>query len=40
MLKERAIAFRQDSEVQEAMAYSGIEEPLAAHPRRARPSRT
>src|SRR5690606_21781830 len=26
MLKERAIAFRQDSEVQEAMAYSGIEE--------------
>ena len=26
MLKERALAFRQDSEVQEAMAYSGIEE--------------
>src|SRR5699024_10809827 len=26
MLKERALAFRQDSEVQEALKYSGIEE--------------
>ena len=26
MLKERALAFRQDSEVQEALKYSGIDE--------------